>query len=153
MVICMIAKAPLKDAHDFTVANGWIELFEVEDIGCDRFGKALPFATSIGGALIEQASHAILEKTMRFIAKNASFDADGGTALSQRVSTENNRANSFVIELDGVGEEELQLFKVFRKRVCGHSSSFWRVLVTDIVIVLCSSTPGEYFFPGSGHVI
>jgi len=113
VVVRPIPVLPAHDARDLAVMDGWVELFEVEDVaGDDRRIVVLPLGR--GGALIHQSEHAVLDEAPRLLPNSGTVQPRRAAALGDGFIGEQDAPDDLIVVLHGVGEAQGQLLERLR---------------------------------------
>ena len=107
MVSGFVPIFPFDDAHDFTVMDRGIQLLEVENVICDWLWVRVRVAFVDLSTLVNKSEHPTCDKAFGFFIQSRARDFGFAAALGNGLSVEDNRANCFILVLNGVNEVKL----------------------------------------------
>jgi hypothetical protein len=107
VMIGVVAKFAFDDPHNFAIMDGRVEVFEIQHIASDGLREGVELAAGLGRTLIEQAEHALLEKPARFLTNRGAFDTSLLAARTDMLGEQDDRADNFVVKLQGISEQQL----------------------------------------------
>src|SRR4030095_3956140 len=99
--------------------NGWVALFQVNDISRNAIGIDRALAWGGLGASIGKAKHAADNKTFGFVGDGSAVHTGLATAFSGGFAMEDDGPNGFVVVLDGINKLGANVGKVV---LSGHLS-------------------------------
>ena len=112
VMVGVVAKPTLDDPHNFSIIDRRIKLLKIQDVGGDRVGKLMCFAAGFGSTLVEQAEHTLLDKPPCLVADSGAIEFGLLTSPSDRFGKQDDGTNDFVVVLQRIGKEQLQLVKI-----------------------------------------